>query len=35
LKALAGFDMISITPEITVTAARLRASPGLRLLDGA
>lgn len=32
-KALAGFELIAVSTEIAVTAARLRASTGLRLPD--
>lgn len=32
-KALGSFDLVAVSPEIAVTAARLRASTGLRLPD--
>jgi predicted nucleic acid-binding protein len=32
-KALAGFDLVPVTQEIAVTAARLRAASGLRMPD--
>jgi predicted nucleic acid-binding protein len=32
-KALGRFDIVPVTPDISVTAARLRASTGLRLPD--
>ncbi|MGJ7509984.1 type II toxin-antitoxin system VapC family toxin [Variovorax sp. GT1P44] len=32
-KALSGFDVVPVTQEVAVTAARLRASTGLRLPD--
>lgn len=32
-RALAGFELLSVSPEIAATAARLRAKHGLRLAD--